>query len=113
MTYSEFKKTYAWMLKKYPGTSYIFRENMSENIGAMEEITCEKRGGTWKIVNRTFSPLTRAIYCNSVDAIPFFRNIGGYERATCGYTRVAYLPVEIANINPDRTKKVIRKFTIQ
>ena len=98
------------MLNMYPGTDRVYRENMSEKIGGLKMETYEKIGGKWKIVSRECSELTPAIYCNSVDAIPFFRNLGGYERIEMNYTRLAYLPVVISSINPDRTKKVVRTF---
>ena len=110
MTYQEFRKTYKWMLKKYPGTDRVYCNDMNSRIGVLQKIDYEKRGGKWKETARESETLTAAIYANCVDAIPFFRGLGGYERVDVGYTYVGYLPFQIDSISPDRTRKTTRKF---
>ena len=113
MTYQEFKKDYWWMLKNYPGTYGIFCDDMSKKIGTVETVRYEKRGGKWKETARETGDLTPVFYCNSVDAVPFFRGLGGYERAEMGYTYYGYIPRAINSISPDRTSKTVRRFRFE
>ena len=112
MTYREFRKTYNWTVKKYPGTDSIYRENMAETIGTVETVNLEKHGRKWIETGRNVETLTRAFYFNSVDAVPFFRNLGGRERVEMAYTRAGYIPVEIHSTRPDGMIKTVRKFHI-
>ena len=113
MTYSEFKKTYPWTVKKYPGTTSLFKENMNETIGSIETVNYEKHGSRWKETGRSAAEMTRANYFNCVDAIPFFRNLGGKERVSLSYTYHGYIPVELSSISPDGKNKTVRKFSFK
>lgn len=110
MTYQDFRKTYYRTLKKYPGMNRIYFSDMYTDIGYFRTVNYEKKGSRWVETGRRVEKLTPAFYCNSVDAMPFFRNIGGYERAELGYTYYGYLPHILTSINPDRTKKIVRTF---
>ena len=113
MTYSEFRKTYAWMIKAYPGTSEIYRDNFtSDMIGKCTTEKYVKSGNSWKKVSESKKDVTGYNYCNCIDAIPFFRNLGGYERAECRYTVRGYIPVVISSISPDRKEKTVRNFKL-
>ena len=48
-----------------------------------------------------------------ISSIPFFRNLGGSERVTKGYTIAGYIPVELSSISPDKKTKIIRKFRVE
>ena len=50
---------------------------------------------------------------NIISSIPFFRNLGGFERVTKGYTIAGYIPVELSSISPDRKTKIVRKFKVE
>lgn len=113
MTYTEFKNTYRWMVKNYPETTGFYRENEFP-IGDCEILNYEKENGKWILTeSRTETGISNIYYCNVVDAIPFFRNLGGSERITKCYTRHGYIPVEISSISPDRQQKTVRKFNFQ
>ena len=112
MTYIEFNETYKWMSKKYPYT-YSFCSKMDECVGTVVTTKFEKHGSRWKKVGENTEELTGRFYCNCVDAVPFFRNIGGYERVGMGYTYMGYIPVEVVSISPDKMQKVVRDFKIE
>ena len=38
----------------------------------------------------------------------FFRNLGGYERATKSYTTAGYIVTNLVSISPNRTTKIVR-----
>ncbi len=111
MTYIEFNETYSWISKKYPYTS-SFCSKMDDKVGTVTTIRYEKHGSRWVEKERKTEELTGRFYCNCVDAVPFFRNIGGYERVGMGYTFMGYIPVEITSISPDKTMKTVRRFDI-
>lgn len=106
MSYEELNDTYTWTLKKYPGASSVCRY---ENIG-YKETRYEKKGSKWvetKSDNRT---VDCDWYYNTVDAVPFFKNLGGKEKVDVAYTKVGYLPVRVTSINPTGDEKVVREF---
>lgn len=114
MSYASFCTTYAWMLKNYPGTDRVYRAGgfYTEPIGTVTELRYERSSsrGRWRLVKSSTEPLTGAYYSNSVDAIPFFRRLGGREHVSLGYTKLAYLPIEIVSTSPDKLQKTIRSF---
>ena len=48
-----------------------------------------------------------------ISSIPFFRNLGGSERVTKGYTVAGYIPVELSSISPSRETKIVRSFKVE
>ena len=112
MTYVEFNETYSWMSKKYPDT-YSFCSKMDETVGKVTTTRYVKHGSRWKEESTDVEDITGRYYCNCVDAVPFFRNIGGYERVEMRYTFMGYIPVEITSISPDKNNKTVRKFDIE
>ena len=48
-----------------------------------------------------------------ISSIPFFRNLGGSERVTQGYTVAGYIPVELSSISPSRETKIVRSFKVE
>ena len=110
MNYTEFQKTYKWMLKKYPETSNIYNPDLSEVIGEIEIKNYTKSGSRWIETGSKKEKVTREYYCNVVDAIPFFRNLGGKETVQSSYTYNGYLPVFISSLNPSRDEKTTRYF---
>ena len=48
-----------------------------------------------------------------ISSIPFFRNLGGSERVTKGYTIAGYIPVELSSISPNRETKIVRSFKVE
>lgn len=109
MTYAEFKKTYSWMVKHYPGTDNIY-SNWDKTLGKITTTHYRRSGSRWVETDSKTEAFTGEYYANGIDAAPFFRSLGGSERITCGYTRLAYLPTEVSSISPDRQKKTVRHF---
>lgn len=106
MTYMEHKSTYPWMIKHFPGTDNVW------GYKGIEAITThyEKRGSRWMQTSTKTETVNAEFYANCVDAIPFFRNLGGKEIITMGYTKVGYVPTQINSLSPDRTEKTVRRF---
>lgn len=112
MTYAEARQTYKKLFKTYPDTTNLWSDNESER-----PITCtiehfEKRGSRWILTESETKQYNHIFYWNTVDpnASAFFRNLGGYERTICTYTKSGYLPTECISISPDRTMKTVRTF---
>lgn len=113
MNYSEFKNKYAWTLKNYSGTYELYRDDFyGYLIGKCDIVHYVKRGNRWFCDFNETRDTTPAFYFNTIDAIPFFRGLGGYERVTCGYCVRGYVPIEITSISPDRKEKTVRKFKL-
>jgi hypothetical protein len=111
MTYTEFKKTYRWSCKTYQNTQSLCCENMDAVIGTCSTATYEKRGRRWVMTkHENQEPISVSYYMNSLDAVPFFRNLGGREKVDLSYTKLGYLPVQISSISPDRQTKIVRRF---
>ena len=113
MNYKEFRDTCSWMLKMYPDTDLIYADDMDEIIGKCICTNYIKSGSRWKEIGKGTKEMSRQFYMNCVDAIPFFRRLGGIERVSKGYTYIGYIPTEISSINPDKTKKTKREFIIE
>jgi len=112
MKYREFKSTYAWMLRTYPGTGNLYRDNMeTEIIGTCETKRYVKNGRRWTETDAETEPMTGYYYCNGIDAIPFFRGLGGTERVELGHTCYGNIPVSITSTSPDGGTRIVRTFT--
>ena len=48
-----------------------------------------------------------------ISSIPVFRNLGGSERVTKGYTVAGYIPVELSSISPSKETKIVRSFKVE
>lgn len=107
MTYSEFKKSYSFTLKHYPDTSALFEV---VNAGKCKITTENKSGKRWKASEIVTESMTFEYYFNTIEAIPFFRNLGGYERVTNAYTKHGYIPVKLISISPDGNTRITREF---
>ncbi len=108
MNYSEFRNTYKWMLKKYYNISNIWGHDLQADCIIENYI---KIGKKWILQEtKTDNNISNEYYYNTIDAIPFFRNIGGYEGITTKCTKYGVIPYKINSISPDRTQKTIRTF---
>lgn len=113
MNYEKFCETYAETLKKYPETRELyFNDFYGFLIGKVTTEKYEKRGKEWFLVSMRREDVTPAYYFNTVDAVSFFRNLGGYERVKRGYCVRGCVPLEITSISPDRKEKTVRKFKL-
>lgn len=118
MSYQEFRKTYWWAIKKYPQIdrlSWPIYHGDESPLGTVEKTkyTRTSPSGEWKECEKSEEPFSAIYYINTVDAIPFFRNLGGYERVECGYTYTGYLPLWITSISPDKLTKTVRHFRFE
>ena len=43
----------------------------------------------------------------------FFRNLGGYERASKSYTSAGYIVTRLTSISPDKTTKIVRTVKVK
>ena len=110
MNWSEFKDTYKWTLRHYPGTFGLFNGDYVVNMTTQRY---EKKGSRWILTEEECEKAKEVVfYMNCVDAVPFFRGISARETVTMGYTKAGYIPVEIRTISPDRTQKIVRKFEV-
>ena len=108
MNYDDFRKTYKWILKKYPETSNFFNRN--DITIKMVVNRYYKNGTKWSLTESLTENITPENYLNVVDAVPFFKNLGGYEKIDAGYTKYGYIPKFSNSISPDRTEKITRQF---
>ena len=72
-------------------------------------------GKSWKRnpVEINKSIINSENFKNIISSIPFFRNLGGFERVTKGYTIAGFIPVELSSISPNREIKIVRKFKVE
>ena len=112
MTYTEARKTYAALFSAHNDVSTVWKEDETDrNIICITE-RYVKHGSRWKQTESTTESVNYVYYFNTVDprAVEFFRNLGGYERTICTYTKRGHIPTKIISINPDRTAKTVRIF---
>ena len=69
-------------------------------------------GKNWKS-NPTETEITtidQETYDNifSKETQAFFRNLGGYERASKSYTNAGYIVTRLTSVSPDKTIKIVR-----
>lgn len=113
MTYQEIKNTYRWTMKHYPGAeSMTTPHRLDETIGTVATTRYAKQGSRWVETSAETEDLTPRFYLNSIDAVPFFRGLGGKERVTCGYTYRGYMPIEVLSTSPDGQQRIRREFNI-
>lgn len=109
MKYSEYTATYKKTLKKYPALSSVFSEK-EEPVICLTNSHYTKKGSKWILTDCKAKMVDCIHYTNIIDAVPWFRNLGGYERVNCTYTKYGYIPYEVISISPDRTEKSVYKF---
>ena len=109
MPYIEFRKKFHRTLKAYPGMECAYNPHYTYRV---ETTKYYKVGTKWheKTEEKTVETVPGHYYMNIIDAIPFFRNLGGSERVQMGYTLAGYIPVQLSSISPNGTEKIVRKF---
>ena len=86
---------------------------MEEKNIKMVEKRCYKIGSQWKIFEVIEENISKENYLNIINSCKFFRDLGGNERLTKGYTYVGYVPVKLNSISPDKKEKIVREFTFE
>jgi hypothetical protein len=109
MPYIEFCKKFHRTLKRYPGMECAYNPHYAYEVTTTKYY---KVGSKWheKTDEKTVETVPGNYYINMIDAIPFFRNLGGSERVQMGYTLAGYIPTQLSSISPDGKEKVLRKF---
>ena len=83
---------------------------MEEKNIKMVEKRYYKAGTQWKLSEVVEENISKENYLNIINSCKFFRDLGGIERLTKGYTYVGYVPVKLNSISPDKKEKVVRTF---
>lgn len=93
--------------------SYLSGCNPSDVVckKTAERFVKTENGKSWRKTEVETEMVTAEHYCNIVDAVPFFRNLGGKEIVSKGYTYYGYIPVQITSISPSRDAKVVYHFS--
>lgn len=111
MTYKEFKQTYSYLSKEYPDAScFLADDKWNEDIITLKKTKYEKRGSRWHMVDEETESVCGRYYCNAVDAVPWFRNLGGKEVVSTRYTKYGKIPYLIHSISPDRKEKYVFEY---
>lgn len=108
MNYKDFKVTYKWIIKQAPDVTALY--GIDGKVITMTVTTFEKRGARWVEIKKDSEDITIEFYLNGVDAVPFFRNLGGHERLIKAYTKYGLIPVESHSTSPDGKTKIIRRY---
>ena len=85
---------------------------MEKNIKMMEK-RYYKAGKSWKLAEVTEENINKEYYLNIVNSVKFFRNLGGYERASKPYTNAGYIVTRLTSISPDKTTKIVRTVKVK
>ena len=84
-------------------------------VEAVYEKTKNGTGKTWSKapVKVEKIEVSEEYYKNIFDpkTVKFMRSLGGVERVIKGYNCEGYVPVELISISPDRSTKIVRRFT--
>lgn len=109
MDYTEFKKKYHYATKKYPDTMSL-PFNSDKFIGSMTKTKQIKVKSKWIDIEEETKSITTLFYMNTLEAIPFFHNLGGSETVYTTYTPMGYIPYKIISTSPARDERYIYKF---
>ena len=85
---------------------------MEKNIKMVEK-RYFKEGSQWELAESRQENITKENYLNIINSCKFFRDLGGIERLTKGYTYVGYVPVKLNSISPDKKEKIVREFSFE
>lgn len=107
MTYEEMKANYKFTLKNYPTVSAVF-ENKNIICTTTREM---KNGSRWTVENTTTETIDGEYYVNCLESIPFFKALGGKEKAIKSYTKFGCIPIRLISTSPDGIERTIREFT--
>ena len=86
---------------------------MEEKNIKMVEKRYYKAGKSWKLSESKEENINKEYYLNIVNSVKFFRNLGGYERASKSYTTAGYIVTSLISISPDKTTKIVRTIKVK
>jgi hypothetical protein len=108
MNYQEFKKEYKYSCKHWPDVTAVYdNERFAPRVVTTNQ---EKHGSRWITTSEDVKVINWEHYMNIIDAVPFFRGLGGTERVETNYTLWGKLPDKITSTSPDRESRTIREF---
>ena len=107
MLYSEFRKKYAFVVKSWPEVSNLYGSDVPLKV---TRTSYERHGSRWHVTESEKFDSDFWFFVNVLDGVPFFRNIGGFERVEKSYSKYGYLPYKVNSISPDRTQKIVWQF---
>jgi hypothetical protein len=104
MTQTEFRKTYKWLLRKYPDVKNVY----GKYNFVFKKTEFELQGDDWAVVSTDDARMWDfERYCNTFDAIPFFESLGGKEEVKAEVVKpFGWIPVSVVSISPDGKKKI-------
>lgn len=108
MSYADFKRKYPFATKNYPDTTSL-PFNSDKFIGSMTKTKQVKKGGRWIDTEEKTKSITTQFYMNTLEAIPFFRNMGS-ETVYKAYTTMGYIPYKIISTSPAKDERYIYEF---
>lgn len=108
--YKAWVAEYKDIIKKFPDLKLLYSDRGDGDVCQCTVTRYEKRDNRWVEVESQVIGLTVDRYMNSIDAAPFFSNLGGKESITPSYLPIGYIPVETKSISPDGQKKTIRRY---
>lgn len=85
---------------------------MKQNI-KLTKNEYKKEGTTWRLVRDSHKIINEEFYNNILDAKPFMRNLGGYERHIKTYTKYGRMVGRVISINPSRDYKSVYMFDFE
>lgn len=109
LNYIQWKEKYSYACKTWTDVNSLYGNDNRINI-VMTITNKEKQNNKWKTINVEKKVITLEFYLNCVDAIPFFRSLGGKESVKLNYTRWGKIPIEIKSTSPDGLQRTIREF---
>lgn len=111
-TYLEFKSAYKWSIKKYPCIDSLC--NYSAFIRLEKTSYSRTEPHTkWIETDRKTELVDIEFYLNTIEAIPFFKAIGGKELVDMSYTKAGYIPTRVNSLSPSRTEKIVYRFIFE
>jgi hypothetical protein len=112
MTYKEFREKYPFASKKWRVDGLL--AYWSDLVIKATKTEQKKMGTTnWHTTRCEADDVSVEFYLNAIEAVPFFRGIGGYERVECDYTRYGYVPVKVYSVSPDKQDRKIYEFKFE
>ena len=112
MTWKEFYSKYPYTVNEYPDTGYLNTD--SKVVIRMVKTEQTKNGYTkWHTVSVYEESVSIPYYLNTIEAVPFFKSIGGKERVELKYTKYGRLPSCIWSISPDKLTRTVREFSFE
>ena len=107
LLYTEWKKLYNYSCKQWPDVTSLYGKEIEIKVTITNQ---NKDGRRWTTSEKETKTIKPEFYMNTIDAVPFFKAIGGKEKVEKTYTKYGLIPVRIVSTRPDGNKRTIREF---